>query len=725
MSALVTGQIYPFMHNITNILHPYYANSKYEILFNGNFVNVVENFNETLWRGVSWNPLNLKQYSDDYRIYCTLGWVLKCMEELLARENTTASEKYYLTLYLDMYIPLVIYIEDSGEGSNNHLLTQTTEDTEEEQAPIERFMPDMKLVFHEGNLPDVLNYVVQCSFFTENRNKLNPIVHLISKALPHRCTIRNLIEITSKNCRKYDDVYNFVFGCLKCSLLGLYETCIHRPNMQTRIKLIRKFCTVSKGYMLKWMTSDHQQLLFYVIKEFLIYAVRQIPGLYEEIKERYYWDKFEECVEKAMDSVRREISTNTEDIMKFPGVEHKLSISNKQQVTHLYRPTKHSFAKVLLMECDRLDDSKAVDYISTEFKKEHRDIMYKMAIRTEMSLAMPFEWLQYFNINQNVQKELKQIQETYLMDGQKTALKSLLSGLDRYSFEYVRAFAEVFDRKMNVRIFTAPKHIYVQQCKALRRKFKIPNGKPLPKTVGNTLVCMECKQFKGFTNKVDTKQKGNKNVSIYKNLYGLGNKKTLVDDLTMKLFCGKRCDKVDAKKRHHYTPDLSSYISTENAELARQNMERARKRAAKERRKELKNDICSDTELTTVDLCGNILQFYGSLYTVCPMCGNFMSMESKYYTKDGFYCGCCIQNGKLYTNITCEYCKAVRGNETWNSILVYKEDENSGVDKLTAIYLCSGCHKPWIKSATSPLTLDTILKGLHNKWKRLQHPSTV
>jgi hypothetical protein len=695
------------MDNIRDILQPYYPGTKYEMLFQGNFVDVVEGFNGKEWNPLTvWNPLKLKEYNDAFRIYCTLGWILKLVEELLAKHNTI-TVAYYLTLFLDMHIPLVIYIEDNKKGDNDHLLTRF-----EEKAPVEEYMPTIERVFHEGNLPDVLNYIVQCSFFSDNRSKTNPIVHLISKALPHRCTIRNLREIISNYCRKHEDVYNFVLGCLKCSLLGLYESCKERPDLATRIVLIRKFNNISRGSMLQWMMKDHQQLLFYVIKEFLIYGVRQIPSLYNEIKERYYWDKFEECVERAMNIVRKSLRPE-HNIMNFVGVEEQLGIMNKQQVHHLFRPTKHSFAKIVLMECDRIDDTKSVEYLVSEFDMSYKKLMMDMAIRIPQSKSIPFKWLEYFKISPNIVKELQQIQEMFIFDGSKGSLKSLLTHLDRYSFECIRTFVDVFNTKMNVRVFTLPAHIYIEQCKALRRKFQIPNGVPLPEYCGSTLLCLECNQFKGFTNKRDNEK------NKISNLYAFGNSKVLVDDETMKFYCGKRCDKVDGKKRHHYVPEYSSYISSEISDAIRVAEERNKKRCAKEKRKELKNEICSQTELCRINLNGQLLQFYGNMYTVCPKCANFMVVDCKYYTKDGFYCGCCIQNGKLYTNISCEYCQAVRGNETWNPVQCLEKG------KQTSIYLCQSCHKPWIRSAAALLEKDTIMRGLLNKWKRLQHPSTI
>lgn len=628
------------------------------------------------------------------------------LNKLLTEGKVQPSILYYLTLYADMHIPLMIYMEDNNQFSDDHLLTDYGDG-----APINKYLPSMDKVFHQGNLPDVLHYIVQCSFFSDTRSKDNPIVHLLSKSLPQRCTIRNLREIVSNYCRKHEDVYNFVLGCLKCSLMGLYETCTDRPPLDVRVKLFRKFNSISKAQMLQWMMRDHQQLLFYTIKEFLIYGVRQVPSMYDEVKERYYWDKFEDCVVKAMNTVRKCVCMET-NVMDFKGVETQLSIINKQQVHHLYRPTRHPFCHVVMMECEKLDDAACVDYISKKFPAEHRKLIYKMAIRTSNSKAHPYKWLEYFKVSKNTIKSLMYIQDIYIQEGSKSSLKQFLSKLSRYEFEAIRDFSEIFDRKINVRLFTLPVHVYKRQYTALRRKHCIPNGQPLPDDIGSTMMCLECKQFKGFVNTNDDKGK-------ITNLYAFGHSKVLIDDETMKMYCGKRCDKVDGKKRHHPVSEYSSFMHTDTGALEQVRSDREKKRSAKEVRKEIKNKTCANTELCKVNLLGRLLQFYGSLYTICPSCGNFMEMTSKYFTEDSFYCGCCIQHGRLYTTVSCEWCHAVRGNESWNPISIV--DDTGEEEKERNIYLCQQCHKPWIRNARSQLKLSIIRKGLTQRWKRLQH----
>ena len=137
---------------------------------------------------------------------------------------------------------------------------------------------------------------------------------------------------------------------------------------------------------------------------------------------------------------------------------------------------------------------------------------------------------------------------------------------------------------------------------------------------------------------------------------------------------------------------------------------------AKEERKKLRNLVCSKTPLVTVNMLGVVLQFYNNLYMVCQVCANFMSVTSEYYTKHGSYCGCCLQHGKLYTSVSCEWCKVKKSNESWSPITV----KDNGEEK--SIYLCNNSNKVWIRNAETILTLDTFKKGLEQRWKRLQHP---
>jgi hypothetical protein len=218
----------------------------------------------------------------------------------------------------------------------------------------------------------------------------------------------------------------------------------------------------------------------------------------------------------------------------------------------------------------------------------------------------------------------------------------------------------------------------------------VKNGEEMHDSIGKTLVCMECHQFKGFV-AYRTKKK-------IHNIRAYGQSRVIVDDDTGKLYCGKRFDKIDKKR------NVQSYDWEEEIDI----QEKEQRKNAKDKRKEQMYDLCLKNELQPVSLIGNVLQFYNSLYTVCPQCGNFMKYDPK-HMYNGFYCGCCMEHGHLFRNIRCEWCKSKSHLET---VKVSGDKEN--------VFLCKSCHKPWIRNATGILSLQTIRKGLLEKWKRLQ-----
>jgi hypothetical protein len=779
-----TVHIHPFLPDISKLLKSEFTGSVYEKLFAGNFVDRVELYDPNDFpREPLWDPLNAKEHTDrraNRRIYCTLVVSTTMVNVLLCKNGFSESIRYYLTLYLDTMIPLVNYIDRLVEKQKKQLETLgflnidsveaiigelkpfhppldntkiqgltniqnyqrfdhfmsivnsgsiftdkmlCTQVKQNEPAPAIRYGPSQTLfekgdIFHDGLLPDVLRHVVNCNFFTESK-KNNPLVHLISKALPQRCTIRNLSEILREYCRKHDYVYTFCLSCMKASLLGLYKHATVRPNFHIRKTLINIFNTKSKNEFLQWMLLGHQQLLFYIIKEFLVFGCKLIPSLYCEIQVRYSWDKFEDGVLSAMDAVRAFRHWDLDNPLDFKNVESTLAAENKSQIHNLYRPAKASFASTVITESDRLDEERCITNTHIKISHEWTGLMYQIAIRTKENI-IPFDLLKCFQVSDSTIATISQIQEVFNEEGSKTSLKHFLANLERSEFECVRDFCDAYDRRTNIRVFTLPVHTYVEQCKALRRKHRVPHGKPLPDIAGEVMVCLNCKQFKSFINKYNSKGKA-------ENLYAYGHKKVLVEyEFTaqgprLMTYCGRRCEKSDGKKRHNYSSQqFSSYMDVTEQQIHNQQTERNRKRQSKELRKELSNEVCAKTPLVKVSLIGRILEFYGSLYTICPSCANPMEYNHYFMGKGGFYCGCCLsRNGELYTTISCWYCSAIKHNESWTPVTVRSEDDP---EKREQIYLCNGCNKNWTHD-TCPLRKSTIRRGLDNKWKKLQHPS--
>ena len=611
-----------------------------------------------------WNP------SSGGRIYNAVGHIVDSLHELY--HNASGEIKYLLGVMQDSYIPLMDYLENYPT-SDDHLCEDTGAG-----APIEKLLPSV--VFHEGMLPDHVSDLMKCSFWSDT-GKMAPIVHLLSKSTPQRCQIRSLTLIMLNYCKIHDDVYNFIANALKCSMMGLYRTS-SRPSIHIRKSVYRAFAKLTRKQFLNFMQSKHQQLLFFTIKEYLVFAASHIPSLYKELVIRYKWKSFEKRVTDTMDTVRNML--RPEDILKFNGVERFLTTVTRMQ-PHLYRPRKHAFCRVLMHECEHHDDVLAL----ASPRHEYWDLMYSMLIRVPLA-PLPVDWLEIFGLSRENIKRLQTLQKNYNTSGVKGSMRSFIKSLSREEFEIIRAMASAYDRKVNVRMFTLPVHITVRQIRALRHMHNVKDGEELHPTMGSTLVCMECQQFKCFV--------AHKTAKKVHNIHAYGQTRVLVDDDTGKLYCGKRSDKIEKKR------DICSYAW----EIEVNKDEKDSRKRAKDTRKEETNRLCAQNELQRISLIGNMLQFYGVLYTICPQCGNFMKYDPG-HMYNGFYCGCCMQYGHLFRNVKCEWCRTKQHLE---NIQVVGDRES--------IHLCKSCHKPWIRNANNILSLDTIKRGLKEKWKRLQ-----
>ena len=632
-------------------LQRHYAGSHHEYLFVDTFAEISE------------------QMVGTNKIQDAVDHVMQKLTTL--EQQAVPSVAHMLSLYMDMFIPLILYMETSGTETSDEALCTDNGDG----APIETYMPNK--CFHSGLLPNHVSKLMMCSFWSDE-GKQEPIVHLLSKSTPQRCQIRSLSHIVYNYSRLHDEVFHFLVNCLKCSLMGVYRG-VARPDFATRKRLHTVFDHMDKHTFLLWMKEGHQQLLFFIMKEYLVFAAQCLPSLRTELMDRYNWSQFETTVTDAMNKVR----TTTTD-MQFAGIENLLLSVNKSQ-TNLYRPIKHPFVYFVLQEFEREDDINCV--MDTNIDHTHIRLVYDMLQRVPRG-PLPFEWLEYFGTPQAVWEQAQRVQAQMEDDGIKLPLRTFITSLTPTTKSALRCIAIAYEMHNNIRMFTLPVHTTVEQVRALRQLHNVPDGDEAP-DMGRGLVCIQCKKFKGFV----AHMKAGKAV----NLFAYGHSKVLIDYATGGMHCGRKCDKVDKKREI-------------NAEFEPQSVTTARevKRIAKEYRKDVRNKLCASTELMQVPLLGNILQFYGNIFTVCPQCGSFMKYDPK-QMYNGMYCGCCIKDGKRIGEIQCTRCGDRQ--HLGDPIMVTSGE---------SIYLCKQHYKPWIREATAVLDKATILRGLEEKWKRLQ-----
>ena len=644
-------------------LYHYFVGTRYEWLFMGSFWDRLQtaSLNPTL--GQLWQVPPMHASSPKVSAFVSIVNEIISLTQLADLPNPIALN---IHVYYDAHIPLMCAIEDSKNTNVMPLF--------------HKYAPKTTTVIQESGLPDIINEHLECSFWNENKTKMKPIVHLMCKALPQRCQIRNLREIISNYCQTDDTVHEFMRSALLCSLLGMYEHCQFRLSWSARKVIIRRlvYSKPNRTQLQEWLFTNYQHLLFYTIKEFLTFSMPMIPALYDELCVTYKWNIFEKTVRKAMDRAREtvqnniQVSSSIHDWMEH--VENALVVVNKQQLVHLYRPQRQTFGQTVLTMCNRLDEQTHNIDIHSVFPVEYINLLRRMTQRVPRK-HIHIEWLKYFNVQQTAIDSLCNMYKYVSQNAFRSDLRKLLTTLSRHDFEAVRALFAAFRQTHSaIRVFHLPKHYYEAQCVALRRRYGLVPGEELTDHVGQVYLCLSCNSFKGFIVNISSK---------VNNLFANGHSKVIVDDETLKCYCGRRSVKSETKKRKRIDVEAFS-TATERTELSK----RQQKKEWKMAKKNNQNQRCANTECMQVNMTGCLLQFYDQLYLFCPSCANPTTFHQDQHDKYGLTCSQCRKGGTLFTHVSCSICGIYKGKDTWRTADCIHEDGSK-----ETIALCNGCVK--------------------------------
>ena len=645
-------------------LYHHFVGTSYEWLFMGSFWDRLQtaaiDSKESHWKAP-----DLLSSIPKVQAFVSIVNEIICLTQLPDLPKNIALN---IHVYYDAHVPLMCAIEDA---LNINILPL-----------FHKYAPNTMNVIQESGLPDIINEHLDCSFWNENKTKMKPIVHLMCKALPQRCQIRNLREIISNYCQTDDTVHEFMRSALLCSLLGMYEHCRFRLTWSARKEIIRRliYSNPNRTQLQEWLFTNYQHLLFYTIKEFMTFSMPMIPALYDELCVTYKWNIFENAVRTAMDRARATIQENvlqgTSIKEWMQHVEAALIIVNKQQLVHLYRPQRQTFCQTVLAMCNRMDEQTHNTDVYSEFPSEHVHLLRLMTQRVPRT-HIHINWLKYFNVQQTAIDSLCNMYQHVQQNAFRTDLRKLLNTLTRYDFEAVRALFAAFRQTHSViRVFQLPAHYYEAQCKALRRRYGLVPGEELGEHVGQVYLCLSCNTFKGFI--VNKTSKVN-------NLFANGHSKIIVDDETLKCYCGRRCEKSDTKKRNR----VEVFSLSEQTEQTK----RRAKKEWKIAKKNVQNKRSAETECMQINITGVILQFYDNLYLFCPSCANPTTFHADQHDRHGFTCGQCRKGGTLYTSVSCSICGIFKGKDTWLTVVCINEEKEN-----ETIAICNSCHKPWIKN---------------------------
>lgn len=145
--------------------------------------------------------------------------------------------------------------------------------------------------------------------FSNNINqRRHPAIHLLFKSLPLRCQFRNFTNVALAHMVKFPESLAWFKMVLVRSLCGAGYKWWHHEPKQSVVKCLywsvfvdRRFTTTEK-----WVTffRGASRLLFYSVKEYIIFCIRKQPSLYSILVKYTSWISYENEIWNIMNQIR-------------------------------------------------------------------------------------------------------------------------------------------------------------------------------------------------------------------------------------------------------------------------------------------------------------------------------------------------------------------------------------------------------------------------------------
>lgn len=464
----------------------------------------------------------------------------------------------------------------------------------------------------------------------------NKILHLLSKACPKRCQIRNLKEIVLQYATDDDETYRFLLEVMKKSLFGTYSHCKEMLCFEGRHILYSMFVyqMSNKSFFLKWFSNNnHQIFIFFCLKEFLCDAIWQVKSVYDFVEKKWKWSVFEKQVIKSMDSARRILNTiakrehkllhrgdwilSIESFLQQVSKQH-IKLFRTSNIVSFYAKTKTLLSKYIVSEN------------ATPPINHHIGCFLWSVMQRTNDNTVIYSLLKHFGIPDPIIDNIRNERFTQVQ----------FSTLTRQQLFTVKEFCRLMDLKQTTSIFVLPQHLYEKQREALVKKEDVVPKEP--QSLG--YVCFVCSDIKFFLTKVS-------HSSRHSNRLARGSLRVVVDNDSdsLQLVCGRKPERHVKNSKKKWKDDKKA-IS---------------RKIFKEKQRNFLSKQCISTPLQEVDLLGHSLQFNNKMILLCTSCANVCLVDSS-----SLHCSTEI-NCKVCHTTKKDICIKCQAEATCNRILVY------------------------------------------------------
>lgn len=197
-------------------------------------------------------------------------------------------------------------------------------------------------VICEDTLEPLFDAVYATAFFEHISQVSDPFVHILSKLLMVKCRRRKSTDVWNRKfqvpgslARKYNlaekeserkmyalmiakrtGIRSKMCSMVLCSLLGNYQhvRASSRPvTRESRKTLYDLFCFNQHFDFIDALMTQCDNLINFAMREYLVYAIENMPAFKEEIVKLFNWEDFKTKVITAMDTYREWLSDQLDD----------------------------------------------------------------------------------------------------------------------------------------------------------------------------------------------------------------------------------------------------------------------------------------------------------------------------------------------------------------------------------------------------------------------------
>lgn len=296
-----------------------------------------------------WRPIKFTEGISNLSIYYTLVNRMDYIQELIDRYPSVPAEVSMALLEIqDSYQLLSLHMEMKNCYFDSQL--EQVEESTTAVSAAELYNPDMGAPFGISELPDILEHVINISFWSENDGYstdnllVQRILFLLYKCLPYpykRRSIENAVveswsdimqRVFLKNADKNEqekermkyerdftsDLYQVAIRIIMGSLLRVYEHCQTRANFRTRRKIYKWFCLnrPNQEEMSQWILK-YKELILCSFREYMFYMTDKVGGVSDYLGGMSYWNILKyttfESMDNAIDQLNVAIDRYSED----------------------------------------------------------------------------------------------------------------------------------------------------------------------------------------------------------------------------------------------------------------------------------------------------------------------------------------------------------------------------------------------------------------------------